>query len=354
MVLMSDDEHFRQFGSSLERNIARYDNVDSEETLVEQQKRQIETLVVLEEEFRQTLIAHRWGVLVYRDFVRYICDERRNILAARPYFRERQDVFAQEISKALKKRADRSLYRFHFNYQFVSFVMKGPVDAPGIRPKKWAAGSKIARLARQINAIREELVVMNVPLAISRARTFWSRTPRSKLAYMDLIQIASEGLIAAVDKFCLPYSPVFRSVAIGRMVGNFIEEYSSTDLHFYPGDRRKLYRANKAVGRMRVAVTEVDFEKLAQEVNQGAKTGHDLTTASELAGIMAAASCVSSDMAVSDEPEAPTLADRFAVDPSTHPDAVFEREEALAVMRKSANILSPLESKVLRLRGVTL
>src|ERR1035441_1274710 len=88
------------------------------------QKSQVEGLVALENDFRHTLIAHSKGNYVFRRFVKFICEERRNILAARPYFRERQDVFTKEISKALKKRNEKSLYKFHVNYQFLLFTMR--------------------------------------------------------------------------------------------------------------------------------------------------------------------------------------------------------------------------------------
>jgi len=124
-------------------------------------------------------------------------------------------VFTTNIAKALKEESATALYRYHFNYQFVRFTMA---------LRKWPRGGKIRKLAMKIEAIRTEIVEMNMPLAISRARIFWSRTPRSHLTYMDLVQISCEGLMSAVDKFVLPYSTVFRSVAIGRIVGNLIEK----------------------------------------------------------------------------------------------------------------------------------
>jgi hypothetical protein len=94
---MSNSEHFRLFAKSLETIIDEYGGIE-EITLVKRQKAQVEKLVKLEKKFRRTLINHRWGPGVYKSFVDFIIRERKNILAARPYFRERQDVFTSCLS----------------------------------------------------------------------------------------------------------------------------------------------------------------------------------------------------------------------------------------------------------------
>jgi DNA-directed RNA polymerase specialized sigma subunit len=343
-----DDDHFRQFARTLEATIARYGDIPDDD-LVKLQRSQVERLVALETEFRRTLIRHPWGPAVYRDFVRLICDRKRNILAARPYFRERQTVFTASISKCLKKRHDKGLYQFHFNYEFILFVMGA---------KRWHdnhIGGKIVTLARQIRDLRWELVEMNMPLAISRARIFWSRTPKAQLSYMDLVQITSMGLMAGIDKFCLPYSPAFRHTVIGRMIGNLIEQYSETLVHFYPTDKRKIYRANKVANKYG---ENPDYEKIAEDVNKDVDPGHR-TTGVEIADLMAASSTVSSDSPLqgggdSDESLEMLPLDLFRADESTHPDVRVERQEALDVMSKAIPDLPLVERKLLRLKGVAL
>ena len=351
------DEHFSQFGSTLERALARYGRMSEEQVLANQQ-RQFETLVGLEDEFRRVLVAHRSGAGVYRDFVRYICQEVRNILAARPYFRERQRVFTRDISVVLKRQEPLLLFKFHFNYQFVNFVVNGPRDCPAVRPRRWGR-SRLVKIARQIEDLRKEIVEMNLPLAINRASIFWRRTSQVRLTYMDLVQICAEGLIAAVDKFCLPFTPVWRGVAVGRMVGNLIEVSSDTLLHFYPNDRRKIYRANKVIGRFQGSFAELDFDKLAEHVNSKAvdKEGNldpsHLTTPEELSGLLSAISHVSSDAPVSqEEPEAAEHSSRFAADDSWRPDVRCEEAETQEKFRRALAQLTPFERKLLRLRGV--
>lgn len=339
---MSNDNHFRIFAKSLEQAIDRYGGMD-EVTLVERQKQQIETLVALEKEFRKVLINHCWGPGVYRAFIYKIIHDERNILAARPYFRERQDVFTEKIAKALKKEREKSLYKFHFNYRFVQFAVK---------QRKWPKRSKIMKLAEQIRQLRSEIVEMNMPLAISRARIFWSRTPKAHLTYMDLIQISCEGLMSAVDKFCLPYSKVFRSVAIGRMVGNFIENYSETLIHFYPQDKRKIYRANKVMHKYG-DLESADFEKLAEEVNERADGRN--TDASEISGLLSAASHLSIDSTPPDEEKKEAgvgdVLARYPADEDCRPDVMCEQADLHFSLRDAFLRLTLKEQKLLRLKG---
>lgn len=347
MARTHDDVHFRSFAFNLESAISKYGD-KSEEDLVKMQRAQVEKIVRLETEFRRTLIAHPWGVHVYKAFIRYIRDEERNTLVARPFFRERQTVFTSQISDVLQKRAEKGLYKFHFNYRFVLFTMDC-YDWEGNR-----SGARIVRLAKEIRQIRTELIEMNMPLAISRARIFWSRTPKAQLSFMDLVQICSEGLMSAVDKFVLPYSTAFRAVAIGRMLGNSIEQYSETLVHFFPVDKRKIYRANKIISRFG---ENPDFEKVAEEVNKDVDPGHR-TNAAEIADLMSASSTVSADAMVSvnagDEEGETAAIQTFQAAEDTHPDVRVEQAEALMVMTRAIFLLPLTDQKLLRMKGVSL
>jgi RNA polymerase sigma factor (sigma-70 family) len=340
MAVMIDDPHFRIFASSLESAIERFGKTEDEDFL-SRQKRQVDTLIALEKEFKETLLSIAVGEKIYNNFVKFICNERKNILDARPYFRERQETFTQHISKALRKRNAKGLYRFRFNYRFVQFVMN---------VRAWKPRSMITRLARQIGEVRNELVTMNMPLAISRARIFYGRTPKAHLSYMDFIQIACEGLMSGIDKFVPPFSKAFRAVAIGRMIGNFIEQYSETAIHFFPVDKRKIYRGKKLMGRL---VGEVDYDELAKKVNAGVEPAHR-TNASEIANLMAAASTVSTDTPTSDDDEETTrVADRFAAPADCQPDVIYEKTSTMRRLAEAVKTLTPFEQKMLRLKGIS-
>ncbi len=340
MAVMIDDPHFRTFASSLEAAIERCGESDGEDFLT-RQKRQVDTLVALEKEFKETVIASANGERIYAAFVKFICDDRRNILDARPYFRERQGTFTQQISKALRRRNAKGLYRFRFNFRFVQFVMN---------LREWKPKSMVTKLARAIAEVRNELITMNMPLAISRARIFYGRTPKAHLTYMDFIQIACEGLMSGIDKFVPPFSKAFRAVAIGRMTGNFIEQYSETSIHFFPVDKRKIYRANKLMGR---SVDAGDYDQLADKVNNGVEPAHR-TNASEIANLMAAASTVSTDTPIGDdEEETVRVADRFAAPADCQPDVIYEKTSTMRRLALAVATLTPFEQKLLRLKGIT-
>jgi hypothetical protein len=216
----SNAQHYRSFASNLDRitdTFWKQLGKTMQEDLLEVQQGQVETLIKLEHAFKLALIKHRWGILAYRKFVDYIRDDRQNILDARPFFRERQTTFTAEISPALRDRRARGLFRFRVNWRFVMFV---------VQSYKWGASSEVRKIAEQIRKVRDELITVNLPLGLNRVKKFWAATQRSHLERMDLVQIACEGLMSAVDKFVPPFTTAFRDVIIGRITGNFIEQYS--------------------------------------------------------------------------------------------------------------------------------
>jgi RNA polymerase sigma factor (sigma-70 family) len=336
------DNHFRQFAQLLEATLMGYGS--SDEDFTAKQKRQVEGLVQLEADFRQALIRHPQGHNVYKEFIKHIMEKRRNILAARPYFRERQDVFKREISPVLREREHKALYRFNINYPFIAFALKA---------RNFSVNGEVRRIARQIEKARKELIEQNMPLAISRARIFHKITPASHLEYMDLIQISNEGLIAAVDKFVLPYTPVFRAVIIGRITGNLIEDYSETLLHFYPSDKRKLYKAHKVRGR----AADMTADDIATRVNTDSDAGQK-TDGSEIHHLLSAASHVSLDVPPPDcgggEEEMETAVDRHEADPATRPDVMVEDAQLKSAVHHALRDLPLLQRKLIRMKGVEL
>ena len=247
----SQNNHFRTFAKALEHALV---DVKTDAT----QKQQVDGLIKLERQFKQELQSHRKGLKVYDEFMKFILEDKKNILAARPYFRERQKTFSTRISPVLKNKNVKGLYRFSFNYIVVMFAMKA-YTGKGRNLKILKA------LAKQIGVERDALIQRNMPLAINRAKLFWSRVPKAEKEYMDFIQLCNEGLISAVDKFVPPYRTVFRSVAIGRMVGNMTEASSDTVMHFYPSDKRILYKANAAAHRQKLDKLEDVLDAINQD-----------------------------------------------------------------------------------------
>ena len=358
-------DHFRTFAKSLERLLVKYGKVTDEERLAIQ-RAQIEELYSLEKEFRKVLIAHRWGESTYKAFVRHICDSNKNILTARPYFRARQEVCIGPISAILERRDHKALYKYDFNYQFVAFV---------VNAYKWHPLSPIRVLAKKIEKARDEIIHFNLPLMLSQARIFWSKAPAKSafthITHMDLVQISCDGLISACDKFVLPTDATcksekelneafrkFRPMAIQRAVGNFIEGFSETMVHFFPKYKRKIYHAHKYLVRQD---GNIDYEKVAAAINvddKGAPVEASLrTTAAEIGSLLLAAS---SSMATSEtstsetDEERENPLDRCSADEKSRPDIQTENEEAIYKLTNAISMLPGLDQKILRLKGLAI
>lgn len=347
-MTIDDTTGFRQFAKNLEIKLNTYDIVEDGQLLFHQ-KAQLKGLVQAEKEFKKALIAHKWGKSVYQDFVTFICEERRNILAARPFFRERQTTFTAHIATALKKKNDKALYQFSFNWTFIDWVLHN---------KNWSPNCKIRKLAREISRRRNELLEQNLPLAISQSRIFWNSVPKSHLTYMDIVQIHCQALLLAIDKFCPPNEKEmteqealdayqsFRAVAIGIMRRDRVNHYSETSIHFYPDDRAILYRANKHM-RTHGSAEGIDWERLAQTIN--VDFGTKKTNPQQLIGLVSASSTVSADFVV--DPEGESILD--AAVSSECPEETIESNNSKRVMHEAISKLTLRERKILIMKGIS-
>lgn len=321
--------------------------VRNKEAFFEYQKAQVDNLVDLERRWRDQLVKGRRGRELYELFCDHVEQNLPSTLSARSYFRERQEAFDDRLGKYLAEKDWKGLAKYRVNYRFIAWAMS--TGKLGVTHQKLA--DKIARK-------RQEMVLLLMPLAISQARIFYGRTPESHLSIRDLVQISFEGLMAAVDKFVPPFSAVYRSVALGRAKGLLIEEYSETLLHFFPTDRKILYRANKLVGKMDGGMDGVDYDDMAKRLNDGAAPYTDedgvnhprqfTTDARQVATLMAASSCVSADATVA----ARRSVSRSAAPEEARPDVQAEDNERRELLRAAVLQLSVPERKLLAMRGV--
>lgn len=321
------------------------------------QKEQVEELLEAERRFKETVLRYRQSTEVYKRFLQKICVQNKNILTARPYFRETAKRFSKNVTPAIKaatrptsddltqRQAIEKLKTFDINYQLISFIKKNWLGPFPERAKK---------LFERVHKARTRLIEDNMPLAINRAKLFYRKTPRSHLTLLDMISICGMGLAAGIDKYSAEeYSPVFRSVCIGRMVGNLIDDYSSTMLHFFPSDKRILYKANTL--RARQGIT--DMVELAAAVNksfaqdkaEGKSVPKNKVLPSQLADLMGAASTVSADETVNEEGFGVYDFTASAI-PDPEKESV-EREEFRKV-RNAVKYLPLMHRKILQLKGV--
>jgi hypothetical protein len=335
--------------AKIKKENPQYDGLKSTEA----QKLQVEELLDAERKFKENVLKYRQSTEVYKKFLQKICLKNRNILSARPYFRETATSFSKNITPAIKEDNIEVLKTFDINYQLISFIRSSWL---GPFPKR------AEELYQRVHKARELLIVINMPLAINRAKLFWRKTPRSHLTLIDLIGICSMGLAAGVDKWCGTYSPVFRSVCIGRMVGNMIDSYSETLLHFYPSDKRILYKANSIRGRRGIDEAGSLADAVNNAFQEDAKEGKSIpktkVRVGDLNDLMNAASTISADIPIgdahADNSNRPLTIYDFTPDPNVNIEADYEKKENTSRMLVLASKLPIINRKILRLKGIKL
>jgi DNA-directed RNA polymerase specialized sigma subunit len=210
-------------------------------------------------------------------------------------------------------------------------------------------------LAKHVLHLRNALIECNLPLAISRARMFYARNRSSHHTYMDMLQVASGGLAAGVDKYVGPYTTGFRAVLIGRILGDLIEANSETFVHFFPPDKRRLYRIRKIATTLREGLNNVDYEHLAKLLNKEEKDkGEPLTKVGDLHHLVNASSVVQASTLPlgEDEEEHGSPMDRYADVGENRPDMLLEEAQSRTVVARAISDLPIIDQKLLRLRGV--
>ena len=313
------------------------------------QKQQVEELLDAEIKFKETILKYRQSTKVYQKFWNKVCITNKNILSARPYFRENAINFSKKITPAIKVTDLETMKTFDINYQLIKFIRdnwEGPFPP------------RAEQLFHRVHRAREILIQNNMPLAINRAKLFYRKTPKSHLSLMDMIGICGMGLVAGIDKYVGEYTPVFRSVCIGRMVGNLIDCYSETMLHFYPSDKRVLYKAHTIRGRKGIDeindLTGAVNQSFKDDEKEGKSIPKNEVTVSELSYLMSAASTVSADQTVSVNDEGSFGVYDYTADESQDIEGDYMARETTARMLALAAKLPLLHRKVLRLKGIKL
>lgn len=323
---------------------------------MEQQYRQIKTLLELESQFVEILNTTRYAPTVYQSFMNHICNVKQNISAARPYFRESKGTFAKKISPIFKARDHQALQAagLRFNCKFVGFA---------VRHRSWNKSSPLLKKYNEIQKLRAEIVELNLPLAVSQAKAFWRATPESHLSFMDVVQIQVQGLLSGVDKFLpqdrknmshaerLASYRKFRPTAIGFMARDRMASYSQCLLHFPTSERKVLYRTNKLARQF----DENDLEGLTEAVNLYL-TKTEKVQSETIGEILASRSVVSVI-----QQHKNGAANEVHLDELQHSSVEFsdpvsqiEITDATASLAATMHVLNVLEHKLLQLKGIRL
>ena len=333
------DSHDPMF-SQLAKEIARAIEQNKDGST---QKQQFEELVAAERLFHEMVLSYRIATEMYKKFIQLIRITNNNILSARPYFRESSETFSGKITPALKAKNPEALKVFDINFHFVKFCKDSWI---GLWPKK------LELVYKRVERARTVLVSNNMALAVNRAKIFYRKTPKGHLSFTDMIEVSAMGLCAGIDKYTGEFKKNFIGVCIGRIVGNLIDAYSETVMHFYPSDRRILYRANSIRGRQGIT----DIEELTKAVNESfardlaeGKTAPKPVTVTDLYYLMSAASLISSDSNAGEEGFGVYS---YTPDTGENAEELYTRKEEVAQVSQFAQKLPILNRKVLRLKGI--
>lgn len=308
------------------------------------QKEQVEELLLAEKLFKEAVLKYKQSTQVYKKFLQKVCVQNKNILSARPYFREGAITFSKKITPAIKDNNIEALKKFNINYQLIKFIRDSWL---GPFPKK------AEQLYNRVHKARTILIENNMPLAINRAKLFYRKTPKSHLSLIDMIGVAAMGLSSGVDKFVGSYSRMWVGVSIGRITGNLIDAYSETTLHFFPAYKRILYKANSIRGRQGIVdvkeLTEAVNKSFQQDKAEGKSVPKENVTTSELHSLMSAASIVSADATVNDEGYGVY---QYTMDSSQNIEEAIIGQESANQMLSLIKKLPIIQRKILRLKGI--
>ena len=272
------------------------------------------------------------GQKIYKDLIQEVVDSSAGIRSARNYFRLRQKYHKETINRGMAEVNPTLYYKVPINHKFCKFALDN-------LPRQYKS---LEKLYQEIIEIRQEIVTKHLYLALNRAKIFNKSSYGAYINLEDLIQLANEALVVAVDKFVIEgENSNFHHVAIGRMIASFIEHsntFSSVSIGPSPGKR--LYKIKRVLqGNPSLSNKEVSeiLEIAENEVND----------------LLGATSYKSLDDQVSKDNE--TRNHEIFVDKTNtfeRQDVFVEKKEQKKMLFKSLETLSVIELKILILKGL--
>lgn len=296
-----------------------------------------------EQRFAKRLRSTGYGRNVYIKFIRKILASRGGIKIAKSYFRARQDSYIGTVNRAIREVNPKLMYDVPVNYRFCLFA----IDSLMLTDKDGKQSNRDARLAElfmDIKRLRDEIINKHLLLSLHRAGIFKKNSYAAYSEFKDLVQIANEALVISVDKYVMDEeSSSFHSMAIGRIVGNLIENGEMASAATIGGHaRKKLYQIRKLLQQ------NPDFT--TYEIATIMKVAED-----EVVDLVGATKYKSLD-AFTDESEESRVSETFTADsmePKEDQYDTTEKTNLLSVLSKSFDVLSVVELKILRLKGIT-
>jgi RNA polymerase sigma-B factor len=197
------------------------------------------------------------------------------------------------------------------------------------------------RAQRGDAAAREQLIAEHLPLARSLAR----RYRRGSESLDDLVQVASVGLIKAVDRFDPERGHTFSTFAQPTIVGELLRHFRDTGwgVHVARGTQELALKVRAAAERIEAETgTAATPRQIAERI------GSELEAVVEALGALANRTPLSLAIpAGHDETGDATLADTIGA-----PEAGYEQAEARAMLGPALRHLPEREQRILRMRFV--
>ena len=190
-------------------------------------------------------------------------------------------------------------------------------------------------------AAREELLRRHLPLAHRLARRYWQGSD----SYEDLVQVASIGLLKAIDRFDPERGTEFTTFAVPTILGELKRYFRDCGwaVHVSRADKDRALEVTRANGEL-----SLTLGRSATPAELAAATG--LTVEEVLDGLATAAAARTTPLdapASAEDGDSATLGDRLACE-----DEELARVERRDVVARSLRGLSARELEILYLRFV--
>jgi hypothetical protein len=335
-----NDPDFYNLANSIAKVLEKNNNGKklNKKDFTKKQKAQVERMMELEEIFRKTINSYKQSDKIYYKFLIYIKSEKGNILMARPFFRENSKTFGKDISPAFKDGDIEKIKQFHINYKFILFAMD---NWKGVVPQKAADAWE------EHQNVRREIIENSMPMAINEAMKFYKAVPRSHTNLMDIINASVSGLCIGVDKWVGPFRTVFRSVCLSRMKSNIMDVYNQTFLHYYPSDKKIIYKSNLLKAREKIE----DQELLLKAINKYLEENNDKRVLEnyELQDLLNGSNLESIELQIDEDGF--TVYDTY-VDENNNLESNIEKLDCLKKVMVGCKNLKTIERKIIKLKGV--
>lgn len=325
---MSDDNlvvtYIKEMTSLYEK--LRAEKIDPEKHLLQ--------LIDLESQFVDELIKSNKINSVFECLLNYLV-KHKDMRSFKSYFREREFTF-NNINQLIKnKNYINVAKKYHLNFMFCQFVVEN-----------FKVNKKIKSIYAKIKKIRDEVISMYLHYTLNRAKVFL-KYANNVLSFNDLINIANEGLIIAVDK----YKPSkkgrtpFHMVAIGRMVASLISAQTSSapvKLTYQPA--RQLY----TIKRLLELDPSMSYDEVANllEISE-----------TEVVNLINSTQSVSLDEVFCNEDDygGVSMLDLVSKTQYDDSDLSLEMRDIIEVVKNTVvNHLSIMEKKVLSIMGMNI